>query len=86
MRAPRQIIFPLVLWRNQQIVACLVLRLKPKNHRGDFEAQITKLELPILCPKPGNRRPWFCGSTKKPVDLGFEAQPRNPSTLVFRLN
>jgi hypothetical protein len=100
--------------------------LKPKNHRGDFEAQITKPELPILRPKPENPSPhWFWGSTKKPttsfetklwetvatsfevklektvatcfevkpaktvrlvlrlnhsqiVDLGFEAQPRNP--------
>jgi hypothetical protein len=38
---------------------------KPRNCRGDFEAKITKSELPILRPKPENRRPWFRGSTKK---------------------
>jgi hypothetical protein len=47
----------------------LVLRPKPRNRRGDFEAQITKPELPVLRPKPGN-----------PSHLGFEAQPRNPTT------
>jgi ubiquinone biosynthesis protein UbiJ len=31
------------LWRNQQIQACLILRPKLRNHRGDFKAQITKL-------------------------------------------
>jgi hypothetical protein len=51
---------PSILWCNRQIETCLVLRLKPKNHRGDFEAQITKLELPVLRPKPGNPPPpWF---------------------------
>jgi hypothetical protein len=44
----------------------LVLRLKPRNHRGDFNAQITKTELTVLRPKPEN-----------PPHLGFEAQPRN---------
>jgi hypothetical protein len=38
----------------------LVLWPKPRNRRGDFEAQITKPELPVLRPKPGNRPPpWF---------------------------
>jgi hypothetical protein len=32
----------------------LVLRPKPRNRRGDFEAQITKPELPVLRPKPEN--------------------------------
>jgi hypothetical protein len=51
----------------------LLLRYKPRNHRGDFEAQITKLELPVLRPKLGNPPPpWFWGSTKKPTN-GFEA-------------
>jgi hypothetical protein len=30
------------LWCNQQTVAHLILRPKPRNLRGDFEAQITK--------------------------------------------
>jgi hypothetical protein len=46
-----------VLWRNRQIEAHLVLRLKPRNRRCDFEAQITKPELPVLRPKPGNPPP-----------------------------
>jgi hypothetical protein len=56
---------PLVLWPNRQTEACLVLRPKPRNHRGDFEAQITIPELPVLRPNSRNRRPWFWGSTKK---------------------
>jgi hypothetical protein len=43
-----------VLWHNRQIEARLVLRLKPRNRRGDFEAQITKPELSVLRPKLGN--------------------------------
>jgi hypothetical protein len=47
------------LWRNRQIEARLVLMPKPRSHRGDFEAQITKPELLVLRPKLENRRPWF---------------------------
>jgi hypothetical protein len=66
---------PSVLWRNGQTKAHLVLRPKPRNRRGDFKAQITKLKLPALRPKPGNPPPlWFWGSTKKPI-AGFEAKP-----------
>jgi alkanesulfonate monooxygenase SsuD/methylene tetrahydromethanopterin reductase-like flavin-dependent oxidoreductase (luciferase family) len=62
------------LWHNRQTEACLVLRPKPKNRRGDFKDQITKPELPVLRPKPGNPPPpWFLGSTKKPT-AGFEAK------------
>jgi hypothetical protein len=51
---------PSILWRNQQTEARLVLRLKPRNCHGDFEAQITKPKLPVLRPKPGNPPPpWF---------------------------
>jgi hypothetical protein len=42
------------LWHNQQTEACLVLRPKSRSRRGDFEAQITKPELPVLRPKPRN--------------------------------
>jgi hypothetical protein len=63
-----------VLWRNRQIEAHLVLRPKLRNRRGNFEAQITKPELPILRPKPGNPPPsWFWSSTKKPP-AGFEVK------------
>jgi hypothetical protein len=51
---------PSVLWCNRQTEAHLVLRPKPRNRRGDFEAQITKSELLVLRPKPGNPPPpWF---------------------------
>jgi hypothetical protein len=53
----------------------MVLIPKPRNHHSDFEAQITKPELPILRQKPENPPPpWFCGSTKKPT-ASFEAKP-----------
>jgi hypothetical protein len=57
---------PSVLWRNRQTEAHMVLRPKPRNCHGDFEAQITKPELPVLRPKPRTLH-----------HLGFEAQPRN---------
>jgi hypothetical protein len=61
----------------------LILRPKPRNRRGDFDAQITKPELPILRPKSGNPPPpWFCGSTKK-LTAGFEAKPGETVTTGF---
>jgi hypothetical protein len=52
----------------------VILRPKPRNRRGDFEAQITKPELLVLRHKPGNPSPpWFWGSTQKPT-TGFEAK------------
>jgi hypothetical protein len=52
----------------------LVLRLKPRNCRGDFDVQITKPELAVLRLKPENPSPpWFLGSTNKPT-TGFEAK------------
>jgi hypothetical protein len=68
---------------NQQIEACLVLRTKTQNRRSDFEAYITKSELPVLRPKLGNPPPpWFWGSTKKPT-AGFEAKPRETVPTSF---
>jgi hypothetical protein len=59
------------------------LRHKPRNRHGDFEAQITKPELPILRSKPENSPPsWFWGSTKKPT-TGFEAKPGETITISF---
>jgi hypothetical protein len=48
---------PLVLWRNRELEAHLVLKPKPRNCRGDFEAQITKPKLPVLRLKPRNPPP-----------------------------
>jgi hypothetical protein len=53
------------------------------NRRGDFEAQITKLKLPVLRPKLGNPPPpWFWGSTKKPT-VDFEAKLGETGTTSF---
>jgi hypothetical protein len=72
-----------ILWHNRQTEACLVLGPKPRNFRGDFEAQITKPELPVLRPKPRNPpQPWFWGSTKKPT-AGFEAEPGETVATSF---
>jgi hypothetical protein len=74
-----------VLWCNRQTKAHLVLRLKPRNCRGDFEAQITKPELPVLRPKPGNPPPpYFLGSTKKPT-TGFEAKSGETVATSFEV-
>jgi hypothetical protein len=75
---------------NRQTSSKLILRPKPINCRGDFEAQITKPpQLPVLRPKLGNLNEWFwckttrtvaIGSETKPgetIDLGFEAKPKN---------
>jgi hypothetical protein len=61
----------------------MVLMPKPRNHRGDFEAQITKPELLVLRPKLGNPSPpWFWGSTKKPT-ADFEAKPEETVPTSF---
>jgi hypothetical protein len=71
------------LWCNWQTEARLVLRPKPRNRHGDFEAQITKPYLLVLRPKLGNPTPhWFWGSTKKPT-AGFEAKPGETVTTSF---
>jgi hypothetical protein len=59
-RVSRADLPPSILWRNRQTEACLVLRPKPRNCRGNFKSQITKPELSILRPKAGNPPPpWF---------------------------
>jgi hypothetical protein len=59
-RVSRADLPPLVLWRNRQTEAHLVFRHKSRSRRVDFEAQITKPELPVLRPKSGNPpTPWF---------------------------
>jgi hypothetical protein len=61
----------------------MVLRPKPRNCCGDFDAQITKLELPVLMPKPGNPPPpWLWGSTKKPT-TGFDPKPLESVVTSF---
>jgi hypothetical protein len=61
----------------------LVLRSKPRNRHDNFEAQITKPELPVLRSKLKNPPPpWLWGSTKKPK-AGFEAKPRETVATKF---
>jgi hypothetical protein len=61
----------------------LVLRPKPKNRRDDFDAQITKSELPILRPKLENPPPpWFWGSNNK-LTPDFEAKPGETVATSF---
>jgi hypothetical protein len=73
------------LWHNRQTEARLVLRPKPRNRRGDFDAQITKQELPVLMPNPGDPPPpWFWGSTKKPT-TSFEAKPGETVATSFEV-
>jgi hypothetical protein len=72
-----------VLWCNWQTEAHLVLRPKPRDRRGDFEAQITKPVLSVLRPKLVNPPPpWFWGSTKKPT-TSFEAKPGKTVATSF---
>jgi hypothetical protein len=59
------------------------LRSKPRNCHGDFVAQITKPELPVLRLKLGKPPPpCFWGSTKKST-AGFEAKPGETVTTCF---
>jgi hypothetical protein len=75
---------PSVLWRNRQTEACLVLTPKPRNRHGDFEAQITKAELPILRPKPGETvTTSFEAKLEKTVTTGFEAKLAKTATKGF---
>jgi hypothetical protein len=74
---------PLILWRNRQTEACLVLNSKPGNHHEDFKTQITKTELSVLRSKPRNPPPpYFWGSTKKPT-TSFEAKPEETVAISF---
>jgi hypothetical protein len=63
----------------------LILRPKSRNRRGDFKSQITKSELPVLRPKPGNPSPpWFWGLTKK-LTTSFDAKPGETIATSFEV-
>jgi hypothetical protein len=77
----------LVLWRNQQTEACMVLRPKPRNRRGDFEAQITKPDLTVLRPKSGETvASSFEVKLEKTIASSFEAKLEKTSTTSFEAN
>jgi hypothetical protein len=68
---------PSVLWRSQETEVCLILRPKPRNRQGDFEAQITKLQLPVLRPNRETVATDFEVKLGETVATGFEANPGN---------
>jgi hypothetical protein len=75
----------LSLRRNQQTEVCMVLRTKSRNCRGDFEAQITKLYLPVLRIKPETRATDFEAKSGETVAIGFEAKPEKTVTTGFEV-
>jgi hypothetical protein len=67
-RVSRADLTPSVLRRNRQTETHLVLRLKPRNRHGDFDA-----------PNHQTKAVGFETQTEKTLHhLDFEAQPRNP--------
>jgi hypothetical protein len=46
-------------------------------------SQITKLQLTVLRPKPGNLSKWFLGQTTRTIATGFEAKPGETVDLSF---
>jgi hypothetical protein len=85
-----------VLWRNRQTECRLVLRPKPRNRHGDFEAQTIAagFEAQTGKPKPlvlrSNQRklsPPVLRSNRRKPSKWFQGQNTDkPSTLVLRLN
>jgi hypothetical protein len=77
-------ILSLVLWRIQQTIALLVLRLKPKNRHSDFEVQITKQLTFVLGPE--NQKTHPSGFDAKPLTnrpSSFEAKPLTNRQPLF---
>jgi hypothetical protein len=68
IRVPHHRFLPLILRRNRQTEICLVLRLKPRNRRGDFEAQIS----------------WFCGPNWETVTVGFKVKLLKTVAVGFK--
>jgi hypothetical protein len=68
------VLAPSILWCDQQTEARLVLRPKPRNRCGDFEAQIQ------------NRRCWFWGPNQKTRATDFEAKLEKTIKVVLRPN
>jgi hypothetical protein len=87
-------ILPLVLWHNRQTITHLVLRHKPRNRHSDFVGQITKPQLPVLRPKPGEpptlllrpnqetRSHRFWGQTRRNCQPWFWGWTKKPTLLV----
>jgi hypothetical protein len=72
---------PSVLWRNRQTEVWLVLRPKPRNRRGDFEAQTRAAGFEV---KPGETVTTnFEAKLEKTIATGFEAKPEKTVTAGF---
>jgi hypothetical protein len=69
------------LWRNQQTEAHLVLRSKPRNRHGNFEAKIIKPELSVLRPKTIATS--FVATLEKTIATSFEAKPAKTVAAGF---
>jgi hypothetical protein len=64
----------------------MILRLKSRNHRDDFETQNTKPELPVLMPKPRETiATSFEAKLKKTAATGFDAKPPETVTTDFEV-
>jgi hypothetical protein len=66
-----------ILRRKPTNIPHLVLRPKLRNHRGDFEIQITKPSTLRLGLKPRNRHDNFDVQIIKPLTLVLRPKPRN---------
>jgi hypothetical protein len=78
---------PSVLWCNRQTEAHLILRLKLRNRRGDFEGQITKPKLPVLRPNREKPSPPVLRSNwRKSSQQVLRPNRQKPSQQVLRPN
>jgi hypothetical protein len=64
----------------------LDFEVKPRNRRSDFEAQITKPNMPVLMPKLGETiASSFEAKLEKTIAVGFEAKPPETVTTGFEV-
>jgi hypothetical protein len=74
-----------ILWRNRQTEAHLILRHKPRNHRGDFDIQIKKTVAVGF--EPQTRKLEATGFEAKPGEIvvtDFKVKPKETVTVILR--
>jgi hypothetical protein len=64
----------------------LVLTSKPRNRRGDFEAQIIKSTLLVLRPKQKTQTTGFEAKPGETVATDFKAKPEKTVPMILRPN
>jgi hypothetical protein len=64
----------------------LVLTPKPRNRRGDFEAQIIKSALLVLRPKQKTQATGFEAKLGETVATDFKAKPEKTVPMILRPN